>query len=140
MSKNSRLVATIWCPYLARPLTVLSPCNVSLYNNSIYITVLYHCTPSLYCITVHHHWTVVLYYHPVMYHYTITLYITILYHCTVHCKQSIYYITELKNANSCSCIWTTGIKLQLRQYAPAYWVLLNIENQTEPLPQTSSSF
>ena len=44
----------------------------------------------------------------------------------------------VKTTNSCSCIWTTGIKVWLRQSAPAYWVLVNIEYQLEPLPQTST--
>ena len=34
-----------------------------------------------------------------------------------------------KTANICSCIWTTGIKVWLRQF-------VNIEYQPEPLPQT----
>ena len=43
-----------------------------------------------------------------------------------------------KTANSYLCIWTTGIKVWLRQSAPAYWALVNIEYQPEPLPQTFS--
>ena len=52
----------------------------------------------------------------------------------VHLKKAGLH----KTANSCSCIWTTGIKVWLRQSAPAYWVLVNIEYQLELLPQTST--
>ena len=43
-----------------------------------------------------------------------------------------------KTAYSCSFIWTTGIKVWLRQSAPAYLVLVNIQYQLEPLSQTST--
>ena len=45
-----------------------------------------------------------------------------------------------KTANSCSCIWTTGMKLWLRQSAPAYLVLANIWLKPEPLPQTCTLY
>ena len=42
-----------------------------------------------------------------------------------------------KTANSCSRLWTTGMKVCLRQSAPTYLVLANIQYKPEPLPQTS---
>ena len=44
---------------------------------------------------------------------------------------------DSKAANSCSCLWTTGMKVWLRQSAPSYLVLANIQYKPEPIPQTS---
>ena len=46
----------------------------------------------------------------------------------------VYFKTE----NSCSCIWTTGMKVWIRQSALAYLVLANIQFKPEPLYFSSS--